>query len=181
MNVDWRFSFIWEPQLKSEIDQNFKFIIGLVDLFDKLKDDNSRFWYKKTIVILTASIVEAILLYTIKQLELKHSRCFWIKKTREKLIYKIWPSDNLYTYREKKVAYDPEEMTFNDSIVILWDEEPTHFTKDICDKIHGLRRLRNGVHVHNGVSSDPEFITLNFETFFTNAKIAIDTCEAVLS
>ena len=180
MNVEERFSFITDPVLKWEIDQNFMFIISLIDSFSWFTSENQRFGYKKTIIILTASIVEAILLYTIKQLEFKHARCFWTKKTREKLIYKISANESIFTYKEKKVMYDPEDMTFNDSIIVLWEEEPLYFTRDICDKIHELRRLRNGVHIHSSISCDPEFIAMDFKRFFTYTKTAIDVCEWVL-
>lgn len=166
--------------LKSEIDQNFKFIISLVDLFYWLTDDNLRFWYKKTILILTASIVEAILHYTIKVLEIKHNRCFGVKLRKDRLIYQISSDESIYSYREKKVSYDSEEMTFNDCIMILWDEAPEKFTWDICDKIHEIRRLRNGVHIHETLSINPEFNTMDFGIFFSYTKAAIDACESVI-
>jgi hypothetical protein len=180
MNVTERFAFIKNSILKNEIDQNFMFIISLIDFFESSKEENQRFWYKKTIIILTASIVEAILLYTIQELEIKHRKCFWVKKTRERLIYKISTDEWIYSYREKKVTYDPNEMTFNDCIMILGDEESTHFTQEVCDKIHALRNLRNGVHIHSSLSTNPDFIKLDFEIFFLDTKVAIDACESAL-
>lgn len=184
MNVKERFSFIQDPVLKNEIDQNLMFVMKLIDLFENTPNNGiyeiMRFWYKKTIIIFTASIVEAVLLYTIKILEIKHDRCFWIKKIKEKEIFKISDDEKLWLYKEKKVKYDPRIMTFDDSISILGDEKWDIFTDDICNKIHELRNLRNGVHIHSNLSIDPQFIAIWFEDFFSYTKIAIDCCKNVL-
>ncbi len=53
---------------------------GLLPGSDQEIDEAIEFGYKKTILILVASIIEALLLHTIKVLEVKHKKCFGVNK-----------------------------------------------------------------------------------------------------
>ena len=88
--VNVRFAFIHDVTLRKEIELNYLFIADLETIFWELpeapENEVKRFWYKKMIIILTASIVEAMLLYTIQTLEVKHKKTIGIQKTRDKEI-----------------------------------------------------------------------------------------------
>ena len=74
-----RFFFITDPELRKEIEMNYLFISELETIFSALdespENEVKRFGYKKMIIILTASIIEAILLHSIQMLEIKHKKC----------------------------------------------------------------------------------------------------------
>ncbi len=87
MGIVKRFAFIREENLRKEIDMNYLFIAFIKKTYDELMpgtdrelDEAKEFGYKKTILILVSSIIEALLLYTIKALEVKHKKCFGINK-----------------------------------------------------------------------------------------------------
>ena len=82
-----RFAFIKDENLRKEIDMNYLFIAFIKEKYDNLSpglnsevSEAIEFGYKKTIALLISSIIESILLYTIKELELKHKKCFGIKR-----------------------------------------------------------------------------------------------------
>ena len=182
--VNVRFAFIHDVTLRKEIELNYLFIADLETIFWELpeapENEVKRFWYKKMIIILTASIVEAMLLYTIQTLEVKHKKTIGIQKTRDKEIGVLDTGEKLVTYKEKRVQYNPVETTFADSIQILWDEFWGYFPKEICDKLHEMRRLRNGVHIQLKISGDTEFSKIGIYALFKNAGEVINLCKTVL-
>lgn len=187
MGIIKRFAFIKDEDLRKEIDVNYLFIAFIKKIYDELTpgwnrdlDEAVEFWYKKTILLLVASIVEALLLYTIKTLEIKHAKCLWVKKVQHgKPLWVLETGEKLVIYKETEVEFR-DDTKFSDLISILCDKFSSEFTTHIQDKLVRMKVLRNGVHINSKLSNNKDYITTNIESLLKDAKEITDLCKSIL-
>lgn len=166
---------------------NYLFIAFIKKTYDELMpgtdrelDEAKEFGYKKTILILVSSIIEALLLYTIKALEVKHKKCFGINKVphwKPLGILETW--EKLVLYKETEVEFR-SDTKFADLISILCDKFSTEFSPLIHEKLTRMKVLRNGVHIHSKISNNKDYISTSIESLLKDATEVTDLCKQIL-
>ena len=140
------FSFIKEPMLRKNIEQIFYDVFGLVTLLLGDVSPNMVSCLRKTIVVYTASIIEALLLWKIRQgvaaekVTLKNE---W-KYFDPHLIHSADDYEIIWAKR-KEEERSISNLDFNVMIRICKDKDM--FSDALLQDLDTVRNLRNDIHI----------------------------------
>lgn len=176
MSEDAHFAFVTDPILQRNLDITFEHLIELFSLSESGKyTETLKSSFRKTVIIYTASIVEALLLWMLKQ------------RTGEEALAK-----RQTVFKVNKVIYD---INPTERIVLGKDEikiEKCRFEKlnldqvnDLC-KGHGIisepmfrdvdkvRMLRNRLHISTLTKVEGDYSKSDLEFVFSVARMVKD-------
>ncbi len=168
------FSFVSDKILQSNLDMSFAHIVDLLALSesDQYKGKNLLVSsLRKTIIIHTASIIEALLLWKFKQVcktdkvELDNEwRYFNIK-----IIYPINNSEEVIAGLRKKEQKDLDRLDFV-RITDLCQKYKIIKSKELREDIDKVRELRNRMHIGGLSELEKEYNRSDLEFCFNVAK-----------
>lgn len=144
------FSFIDNSILRANLDRTFDHILELLPLSESKSYKNKLVLassFRKTIIIHTASIIEALLLWKLKQKINKNEVTLgkeW-KYFDIKIIYKINDSEEIIAGRRKKVIKKIDSLGFVRIIDLC--EKYKIIDEKLVQEIHKIRGLRNKQHI----------------------------------
>ena len=170
------FSFIRESVLRENVSHVFHDILslGLVLSGDNVSSQVVN-CLKKTVVIYTASIIEALVLWKIRQ-EIEEERVIlkneW-KYYDPKLIHTTDEYEIIWAKR-KEEERSTEKIDFNVMVRICRNEKL--FRKKLLDDLDMVRKLRNEIHIHGleGVAKNYQQKKVDFVQ-----RVLVETVRAV--
>lgn len=167
------FPFVSDEVLKNNLDIAFDHIVDLLTL-----SESEDYKYKeplvsslrKTIVIHTASIIEALLLWKLKQKIKEHDVELsdeW-KYFNVKIIHKINATDEIVGAQRKKEKKRIDQLDF----VRIIDLNVKHevITKIFAKKLHTVRKLRNRLHIGGLLEMEKKYKKSDLEFVFNVAS-----------
>jgi len=174
------FGFIPDTVLSTNINTAFLHVLDL-DILSRdttVYNKTQRSSFRKTIIIYTASIIEALLLYKIK-----------LVCDTKKITSKTWKLKN------KKVAYnvsDKHKIIFGDYILHLEEikinklnlgqindlaKEYKIISKELYKEIDKVRKLRNRQHIGTHLMIEKDYNKRDLEFIFSVASKIKDLCK----
>ncbi len=145
------FPFIRKTILRQNIDEIFNHIVILLSFVESENQEQFiKSAFRKTIIIHTASIIEALLFYII-DIEFSEERIAQHYSTWKceniKDIYKINEKHKIIAgeYIKKKGNVKKDKMNLGGIVSFLQDKKIIN--KELSEKIHIIRRLRNEQHI----------------------------------
>lgn len=143
------FGFISNEILRQNLDESFDHIVNLIPLIDSgVYSDTATGAFRKTCIIYTASIIEALLFHIIDtQLSDEDLTEYTWKLTNKKVLFKVNDSYEIVAgdYKKEGKVLDKEKLNLGSNSKILRDKKI--LTKSLFDKIDEVRILRNGQHI----------------------------------
>ena len=167
------FSFITDLILRANLDRTFDHILDLLTLSesDPYKDKKIlASSLRKTIVIHTASIIEALLLWKLKQ-ELKNKRVElgdeW-KYFNIKVIHKFSESEEIIAGARKKEVKKINQL----DLIRITDlcKKYKIINNKLAKRVHQLRELRNRLHIGGLTAMEKEYTKKDLNFVFDVAK-----------
>ncbi|MBU4480434.1 hypothetical protein KKG48_03270 [Patescibacteria group bacterium] len=165
------FSFIDDVALRTNLDVVFDHIVELTTISDQYKSV-LRSSFKKTIIIYTASIIEALLLWLLKK-EIKNSEIelkdVW-KYNDIKVIYKLTDGSSCEVVagiRKKEVKKLNNLDFFAVSRFCL---DHNIITRNTFDNVDKVRKLRNKLHIGGLANIDRKYTDKDLKFVFGVAK-----------
>ena len=164
------FSFIDDPVLQSNLDTAFDHIVDLLTLSESEScgdKDALVSSLRKTIIIHTASVIEALLLWKLKQIfgnkkiELDDE---W-KYSDIKILHKLTSSEEIIAGRRKKDKKDIDRIDFV-RITDLCFQHGLISTEELRRDVNEVRLLRNRLHIGGLVAAEKEYSKENLEFCF---------------
>jgi len=153
------FPFVKKVALRNNIDQVFSHIIDLLALSESetYENDRTRIFVsnlRKTIIIHTASIIEALLRWKlIEQIEGKTIELSddWIYKN-VKILYESKEDGQVVGAIRNKVKKNAEQLDF----IRIIDVALKHkiITKKIWENLHTVRKYRNRLHIDDSPETE---------------------------
>ena len=164
-----RFPFVDNDALKNNLDTTFQHIVELtaiVDRYDKVLSSS----FRKTIIIYTASIIEALLLWKLKK-RLKAKKVElsdeW-KYYNIKILHKINTSEEIICGRRKKEKRRVGKLDLVRIIDLCVQYKI--ITKQFSIKVHEVRQLRNRLHIGGLAKIEKEYTKEDLNFVFEVAK-----------
>ena len=163
------FSFIDDEALRNNLDTSFDHIVELVaivDKYDKILSSS----FRKTIIIYTASIIEALLLWKLKK-KIKSRKVELSEEWRYyniKILHRLDASEEIIGGNRKKEKKDINKLDF----IRVIDLCVKHgiITKQFSRKVHQVRELRNRLHIGGLAKVDKEYTKKDLNFVFGVAK-----------
>jgi len=163
------FPFIDDEALKNNLGTAFRHIIELVAIADEY-DKTLSSSFRKTIIIYTASIIEALLLWKLKKkiksrkVELSDE---W-KYYNIKILHRIDDLGEVIGGNRKKEKKDINKLDF----IRVVDLCVKHriITERFSKKVHQVRELRNRLHIGGLAEIDKEYTKKDLNFVFGVAK-----------
>lgn len=166
------FEFINDDALRENLDRAFDHILELISLSESPEYDKAlRSSFRKTIIIYTASIIEALLLHILKQSKTEEE-CAFVKMEFEIVqnIYQIDEQKRIVLGEDKGVR---ERLRFDklnlDQIMKLCREHSLINT-DFFSEIDRVRALRNRQHLGGLSEIDRDYTKKDLEFVFSVAR-----------
>jgi hypothetical protein len=166
------FSFIKDSILRSNIDHTFDQILVITSLINNESyNEVIKSNFRKIAIILTASIIEALLLYLLK----KHKTEKEIQPINQeikiiKLFYKINEKESISHIVKKQKSTDLKfsKLNLGQLISICKDHEIIHIT--LKTKLEKIQKLRNKQHIGTLELIDTEYSQNELKLAFNVAK-----------
>ena len=163
------FPFIDNDALKNNLDTTFRHIVELVaiaDEYDKILSSS----FRKTIIIYTASVIEALLLWRLKK-KIKSTKVELSDKWKYyniKILHQIDTSEEIIGGNRKKEKKDINKLDF----VRVIDLCVKHgiITEQFSEKAHKVRELRNRLHIGGLAEIEKEYTKKDLNFVFGVAK-----------
>ena len=164
-----RFPFIDNSALRNNLDVTFQHIVELTtiaDKYDKILSSS----FRKTIIIYTASIIEALLLWKLKKIiktakvELSGEWVFYDIKT----LYKIDDSEEIIGAKRRKEKKQINKLDFVRIIDLCAKYKIA--TEQFSEEIHKVRILRNQLHIGGLAKIEKEYTKKDLKFVFGVAK-----------
>lgn len=170
------FPFVSDRVLQSNLDLAFAHIVDLLALSEsgQYKGDEKKLLVgslRKTIIIHTASIIEALLLWKLKQVcktEKIEMPDEW-KYPDLRVLYKITDSEEVVAGIRKKEKEDIDRLDFI-KITILCRSHEIIKSEDFKLEIDKVRELRNKLHIGGLTTVEKEYSKSDLEFCFGVAK-----------
>ena len=172
---DINFSFIKEPMLRKNIERVFYDVFGLVALLLSDISPNMVSCLRKTIVVYTASIIEALLLWKIRQEVLAEKVTLkdeW-KYLDPHLIHSADGYEIIWAKR-KEEERSVSSLDFNVMIRICKDKDM--FSDALLENLDAVRNLRNDIHIDQLEDIVKTYPVANMEFV---QKVLLETVRAV--
>lgn len=165
------FGFIRDDVLRQNIERAFDHIIILLTLSESADyKEFARSSFRKTIIIHTASIIEALLLYLLKE-----------KCDKKNLVNEHWELKNIKDlhvvssthkivggdYKKISETIDPNKLNLGQIGIFLTNQHL--ISEDLFKKIDKVRALRNEQHIGTNASLK-EYSKTDLEFVFSVAK-----------
>ncbi len=153
--IESNFPFVKNEVLRQNIDDTFNHILDLLPFTESISYDKvARSSFCKTIIIYTASIIEALLFYVFDtkftDVEVKDYYSSW-KLKDEKVLYVVDDNHKVVAGDYKKcLGEGKSKMNLAPMCAFLKDKKI--ITRDIFDKVDAVRILRNEQHLGMSVS-----------------------------
>lgn len=163
------FPFIDNDALKNNLDTTFQHIVELVAIADEY-DKTLSSSFRKTIIIYTASIIEALLLWKLKK-KIKSTKVElsdeW-KYYNIKILHRIDALEEIIGGSRKKEKRDISKLDF----VRVIDLCVKHgiITEQFSKKVHKVRELRNRLHIGGLAEIEKEYTKKDLNFVFVVAK-----------
>ncbi|MCX6717740.1 MAG: hypothetical protein NTU76_03650 [Candidatus Taylorbacteria bacterium] len=166
------FSFVTDPIIKENLDTTFDHLLELLSLSESpVYPLNLRSGFRKTIIIYTASIIEALLFWMLRE-----------RKTEEeiaedeiefkiiKIIYEINDDERIVLGKDckKKNRYKFEKLNLNQINDLC--QKNNLISKDIFNKVDKVRILRNRLHISTLKTVENEYSKTDLEFVFSVAR-----------
>lgn len=172
MSLESNFSFVTDEVLRVNLDVTFRHLVELLSLSESDKYSQTlKSSFRKTTIIYTASIIEAVLLWMLKNTKneaalAKQQTIFKVIK----VIYEINPNERIVLGRDEvKVELVRFEKLNLDQVNSLCKEHelvPASMYKDI-DKV---RVLRNRLHISTLNKVEEDYSKADLEFVFSVAR-----------
>ena len=170
------FPFVSDKVLQSNLDLAFAHIVDLLALSesDQYKDEKNKLLVgslRKTIIIHTASIIEALLLWKLKQfcktkkIEMDDE---W-KYPNIRILYKINGSEEVFAGIRKKEKQDIDRLDFI-KITLLCKSYKIISSDEFKSEVDRVRELRNKLHIGGLTEIEKEYSKKELEFCFSVAK-----------
>lgn len=167
------FSFVNNEILRQNIDEAFDHVITLLPFTESTTyNDPAKSAFRKTIIIHTGSIVEALLFHIIdvkfKDEDISDFYSTWELKNK-KTLYIIDDSHEIVAGEYNKILGKTSKEKMNLAQIISFLKENKILGKSLHDKVDKLRLLRNDQHIgtHTSVKS---YTKVNLEEAFSVAS-----------
>ena len=181
MSGNSNFTFIGNEILRNNLDMAFSHILKLITVLGICKEKEEQSAFGKTVIIYTASIIEALLLWLIKQ-KIKESKTIldfndcW-KYENIKILHKFGSKrkkEIICGNRLRKVK-NLNKLDFNLIIRIV------KYNKIITDKtfinnLDKVRQMRNKIHIGGLKEVEKEYTKNDLEFIFSVAKEIKEIC-----
>ena len=163
------FPFIGNSVLRNNLDITFQHIVELTtiaDIYDKVLSSS----FRKTIIIYTASIIEALLLWKLKKViktakvELSGEWKFYDIK----ILYNIDASEEVIGAKRRKEKKQINKLDF--MRIIDYCDKYKIVTKKFSEEIHNVRELRNRLHIGGLSKVEKEYTKKDLKFVFGVAK-----------
>lgn len=166
------FGFIvGETVLRENIERAFGHIIDLLALSESESyDDLAKSSFRKTIVIHTASIIEALLLYLLREkCDERDLINEWWELKNIKDLHIVSPTHRIVGGDYKKISekIDPNKMNLGQINTFLRNRD--HISENLFQKVDRVRTLRNTQHIGTSASIQ-EYSKTDLEFVFSVAK-----------
>jgi|SRR3989344_3031271 len=168
------FSFVTDPTLRSNLDRSFAHIIDLLALSESETYKGKGLLVsslRKTIIIHTASIIEALLFwklkeeYNVKKIELIDE---W-KYIDMRIIHQISSSEEVIAGKRKKEVKDMNKLDFL-RVTDLCYKYKILKPQSLRSEVDRVRELRNRLHIGGLVSVEKEYTKEDLEFCFNVAR-----------
>jgi len=168
------FSFVTEPVLRSNLDTTFDHITDLLAISESKEYEDKPLLVssmRKTIIIHTASIIEALLLWKLKQ----HCKSNKIQLTNEWKYYDINILHEIDDARQVISGYRKQEEKSLDRLDFMRITDYCFNQKIISSsqlkgEIDKVRELRNKLHIGSLSTKEKEYTKEDLEFCFSIAK-----------
>jgi hypothetical protein len=165
-----RFSFVDDKILRKNLNNTFNHILNLITVIEGTKSDLAKSSFRKTVIIYTASIIEALLLWRIKK-EVRGSKIelsnFW-KYHEIRVLHKISDSEEIIAGKrilEKKSIDKLDLVRTIDSCF-----KYKIIDKTLYRKLNSIRKMRNNLHIGNMEIIDKQYSDEDLEMVFSVAR-----------
>ena len=168
-----QYSFISDKILSGNLDITSEHILELMSISESLAYQNEKILlssFRKTIIIHTASIIEALLLWKLKK-EIKHNTVIlsneW-KYTEIKKLHKISDDEYIVGANKKREIKRLDKLDFFRIIDVC--SKHKIINNSLKNKLNKVRTLRNRLHVGGLVEIEKEYKKSDLEFVFSVAK-----------
>lgn len=153
------FSFVTNEILRKNLDEAFDHILTLLPFTESIDyNEPAKSAFRKTIIIYTASIVEALLFHVLDKgftdADIKEFHSNWELEDK-KVLYEIDNSNQIVAGNYRKVLGKAGKEKMNLAQIAEFLKQKEIMSKKLFDKIDEIRVLRNEQHIgaHANVKS----------------------------
>ena len=166
-------NFIDNKILRERITSVITDIFDLGTMIEKQDKERTRSCLRKTIIIYTVSIIEALLLWKLKK-EIDAKEVLLSSEMKYSKPQKIHEAGtlNLFVVKGKKETKKISELDLN-SIIGIYSSRNLSTNKKLIDKLHTARKMRNELHI-GGLKTVRKIYTQN------NLKFIFSVLEEVV-
>jgi len=165
------FGFISNDILRQNLDESFDHIVNLLPLIESgTYSDAATSAFRKTSIIYTASIIEALLFHILDtQLSDEDLTDYMWKLRNKKVLHKVDDSHEIVAgdYKKEGKLLDKSKLNLGQICNILKEKEI--LKKPLYEKIDEVRVLRNGQHIGPNTSIK-EYTKVDLEKAFSVAS-----------
>lgn len=172
MSEQSSFPFVTDEVLRANLDSTFRHLVELFTLSESAKySDAIKSSFRKTTIIYTASVIEALLLWM-----LKRSKCEEELAKRQtifavaKVIYEINPVERIVLGREEQKT---EKFRFDklnlDQVNALCKEHGI-ISESVFKDVDEVRKLRNRLHISTLAAVEQDYTKKDLEFVFSVAR-----------
>lgn len=174
---DSRFGFIEDGITRVHLDRAFQLIIELVTLSEaKEYTDELKSSFRKTAIIYTASIIEALLLSILKGAKTE-AECDESKETVEQTLYKISDKEQISIVKNKRIKVSFLKLSL-DQINKLCKKFKL-ISNELSAKVDVVRDLRNRQHLGSLSEIEATYTKKDLEFVFSVAKEVADRAQVL--
>lgn len=173
-----RFAFVKDKVARTHLDRVFELVVVLLTLSEaKNYSPELQSSFRKTIIIYTASIIEALLLLILKA-HTTETECAEIKDQITRTLYVISEKEHIALVQKKKVKAKFNKLNL-DQISKLCKNHNL-ITKALSGKVDKVRTLRNRQHLGALEKLEVIYTKRDLEFVFSVAKAVTHVAELML-
>jgi len=157
------FPFITDPILRQNLDDAFQHIVVLIPFSESATyNDAAKNSFRKTIIIYTASIIEALLFHLVdKKLNEQDLVDICWELTNKQVLYDVSDSHQIVAgdWKQKITATKKDKLNLGGINSLLKSKKI--IGNVLYDKVDLVRKLRNSQHIgpHTSIKSFPKWIS----------------------
>jgi len=163
------FSVITNPVLQANLNSTFEYVTTLSALAEMLAEQKGfASSLRKTIIIHIASIVEALLLWRLRELvqtQKVEMDSEW-KYTDIRILYPISESEEIIAGRRKKEVKDIDRIDFL-RVIQLCEKHKIITNQKLLDDVNTIREFRNRLHIGGLADIEKEYDKDDLEFCFS--------------
>jgi len=167
------FIFVKDKILRKNLDITFNHIVNLIPLTEAENyDEEAKSLFRKTAIIHTASIVEALLFYYLNSIfsdkEVDEYYAQWELKNK-KVLYHVSGNHEIVAGDYKKVTKKGRKEKLNLAQIAGFLKDKSKISEKLFEEIDEIRILRNKQHL-NTQTEVKEYSKADLETAFSIAR-----------